>query len=134
MIGKRAFASCISVEKVTLSSGLARIEDGMFQGCEKLFDVTIGGNVETLGSEVFDHCIALGKIILPESVKPIGLRAFNACTGLVEVWSTPRRHPCGEARSLCSAMISITMYALSMSLIRQRAFTVRRKIGRTSKK
>lgn len=66
-------------------SGVERIGDSAFQGCEKLTGISIPESVSAIGTAAFNGCRGLAEISIPGSVKVIGDSAFIDCNGLTAV-------------------------------------------------
>ena len=78
-IGKSAFASCKSLEKVVLPSNLKIISEGMFSGCSSLESITVPEGVTTINYSAFSGCIGFESFTLPEGVTTIEDFAFAGC-------------------------------------------------------
>ncbi|MGN1050996.1 MAG: leucine-rich repeat protein [Acutalibacteraceae bacterium] len=84
-IGAWVFDSCESFIKVTIPSGVTKIDEGAFSCCSGLTDISIPKTVTYIGSNVFSDCTSLEKIVLPAGVTSIGEYVFSDCTKLKEV-------------------------------------------------
>lgn len=61
-IGQGAFWECISLEQVTIPSGIAGIEANAFWGCKNLKEMIIPDSVLSISSNAFDSCTGLESI------------------------------------------------------------------------
>ncbi|NCB29724.1 MAG: leucine-rich repeat domain-containing protein, partial [Clostridia bacterium] len=107
VVGEHAFASS-AVEKVVLSNGIERVEEGAFASCSALREVVLpqslhsigdlafedcgslatvsfGDELETIGKQAFYYDRALTGITLPDSLRSIGENAFEGCIGLTQI-------------------------------------------------
>lgn len=74
-IGPRAFASNVSVRKITLNEGLTSIGEEAFCGCTRLQEVAIPESLEEIGAAAFS-CTAITSLYLPARctrVEPLAL-------------------------------------------------------------
>lgn len=80
-IGHGAFACCNDLKRVTFLPGskMAKIEDGMFDGCRYLENVILPESVIHIGGYAFAECMSLQEIAIPDTVTTIGERVFLAC-------------------------------------------------------
>lgn len=76
-IGAGAFASCPSLQSVTIPGSVLSIERRAFLWCSALEHITIPDGVRTIGKEAFFGIESLRDVILPSSVSSIGNEAFN---------------------------------------------------------
>ena len=74
------------LEKYEIPSGISRIENGVFFGCNVLKSVIIPNGVASIGNSAFEGCESLTSIILPESVISIGEFAFFGCSSLTDIY------------------------------------------------
>ena len=65
--------------------GVRTIEDGAFAYCVKLKKVVISTDLASIGNGAFTYCTNLSYINIPNSVTFIGNEAFNACYNLWRV-------------------------------------------------
>lgn len=75
------FKKLKTLEKVTFSTNVTKIEPGLFFECESLKEIDIPSNVKEIPNSTFYNCYALSSIILPESLLSIGDCAF-CCTNI----------------------------------------------------
>ncbi len=83
-LGKQAFATCASLQQVTLGTGVTKLEDSLFNKCSALQSLTINGTLESIGDSVFIECGQLATITYAgrsEQWKPLVL---------VEIYHTGR--------------------------------------------
>lgn len=55
-IGAYSFEECVKIKKITIPSGVKRIENYAFSGCVKLHKVTIPASVKKIGKNSFAGC------------------------------------------------------------------------------
>ena len=82
VIGKKTFAYCRVLIKVTLPETLERIEDFAFFGCSLLMKIVIPSQIKHLGRSTFNCCRSLRKVVLPEGLEKISKYAFAQCQSL----------------------------------------------------
>ncbi len=75
----------MSMETLTLTNGVGKIENDAFFGCSALKNVTVPGSVKSIGANAFSECRALLDVTVEEGVKTIGDYAFCECTSLVSI-------------------------------------------------
>ena len=78
-IGKTPFTQCLSLEDVTLSSGLSSICENAFDTCWKLSRVYIPDSVTRIEKNAFIDCKSLSSLSIPKNVTYIGENAFRGC-------------------------------------------------------
>lgn len=81
-VGSQAFYDCVSLESVTIRTGITTIESATFYGCKSLRIIHIPEGVTSIGSSAFHGCSALERVSLPETLESIGSNAFQNCTAL----------------------------------------------------
>lgn len=79
----KSFASCYRLQKVTLSSSVANLEESCFNGCIGLSNITLD-NVKYVGVSAFESCTTLVSINMPK-VEFIKDYAFFKCNRLSTV-------------------------------------------------
>lgn len=84
-IGKKAFAGCAGLTRVTLPQGLREIGDRAFAGCTGLNWVQLPEGLRAIGSGAFAGCSGLFGIELPQGVRKIGKGAFAGCSSLARL-------------------------------------------------
>lgn len=67
---------------VVLPSGLKRIGEAAFAGCNRLEAVTFPTSLESIGRYAFSACEAISAVVLPGSVTNIESGAFSRCDAL----------------------------------------------------
>jgi len=81
-IDKRAFANCISLESITLPSGLKNFGDAeTFKNCTSLKTIVLPDGMKYLGVETFKGCTSLESIVM-KGVGSIDISAFEDCAKL----------------------------------------------------
>ena len=84
-IGRDAFASCSSLQKVNLACKITNIQKGMFYECANLTSVSLPTTVLTIESDTFTNCSKLKTVTLPSGLTSIGNNAFRGCSLLNNV-------------------------------------------------
>ncbi len=84
-IGKKAFAGCTGLTRVSLSQGLREVGDGAFRGCTGLNWVQLPEGLRKIGKGAFAGCSNLFGIELPQGVRKIGKGAFAGCSSLARL-------------------------------------------------
>ncbi len=79
----KSFASCYRLQKVTLSSSVANLEESCFNGCIGLSNITLD-NVKYIGISAFESCTTLVSVNMPK-VEFIKDYAFFMCNRLSTV-------------------------------------------------
>ena len=75
----------VPVTEATIPSGIKKINNYAFYGCESLTSITIPGSVTSIGSTVFYNCSNLTSVSIPDSVTSIGNYVFYGCKSLTGV-------------------------------------------------
>lgn len=76
-ISASMFRLCSELYRVTILSGVTKIDQLAFSMCKKLSSIVIPETVNYIGEAAFDTCIALKTIVIPENITYIGRYAFN---------------------------------------------------------
>ena len=74
-VGEEAFREN-KISSVVVPSGITRIDEKAFFGCEELTSVTLPEGLTFIGEEVFAQC-PISTIVLPQSLVRIGEQAFE---------------------------------------------------------
>ena len=74
-----------SLQKITMSEGVASIGSYAFYGCGYVPDITIPESMTAIGEEAFAGCRGLTGVTVPKNVRSIGAGAFGGCTNLTEI-------------------------------------------------
>ena len=62
IIGRSAFAKCVSLRKISIGRNMKIIEHDAFEGCEKLKTILGGESVQRIGWRAFKNCKSLKKM------------------------------------------------------------------------
>eukprot|EP00980_Cylindrotheca_fusiformis_P026496 scaffold16300_cov150-Cylindrotheca_fusiformis.AAC.7 len=81
-IGYGAFAFCLSLQKVIVSSASTRLGIEAFANCHSLISVELPEGLQVIVERLFYFCISLTTVKIPSSVIKIGARAFHGCRSL----------------------------------------------------
>lgn len=81
-IGKRAFADCRSLLKISIPDTVTDLGTDTFLGCTELRTVTLGKGITTIGSGTFMDCEFLSTVTVPKNVVKIEEQAFSGCSYL----------------------------------------------------
>lgn len=84
-IGFKAFAHCINLRDLVISSDLITLNNQTFYGCTNLTNITFNGDVETLGDQTFYECSSLTNVDFIGKVNTIGNQAFYQCNNLTSI-------------------------------------------------
>ena len=107
-IGQQAFLACSNLESVTIGTGLEKLGEGVFGGCNWYYnfpsgeavyigkilytykgtvsgEFTIKDGTVSIADNAFDGQKNMTSITIPQSVKYIGQYAFRDCSSLKEV-------------------------------------------------
>ena len=84
-IGQFAFQNCTSLQSVTISQGIARIQNDAFSGCSSLQSVVIPSSVTNIWWGAFEDCCSLKSVTLPAGLESLGDAAFSGCTSLESI-------------------------------------------------
>jgi len=85
VIDTGAFNGCQRLEAIALPDSVTAIGDEAFFNCERLADLALPGGVTEIGSRTFFYCESLVEFSIPDGVTRIGEEAFAFCTGLTAV-------------------------------------------------
>lgn len=83
-IARNGFANC-TITKITLPSGLEKINQGAFKSCVALTEIVIPDKVTTIPSNAFSNCAELTSVTLGKAVTSVGDSAFYECAKLASV-------------------------------------------------
>ena len=75
-LGNWAFSGCDSLETVTINCNVAEFGNNVFTGCDVLKNLNIGPEVQNLGKSTFSSCPALEYVRIPGSVELVDVRLF----------------------------------------------------------
>lgn len=118
-----AFYGCTTLETITLSGKIEKIDDYTFSGCTSVKKYSLEGVTEEVGNYAFNGCTSLIEVNF-KGVKTIGAHAFDGCTSLGKE-STVAEHPVkladvtviGEyAFNGCTAITRVTLNANGVKL------------------
>ena len=85
-INGAAFANCVKLEKIDLSSTQVKgIDAFAFRGCTNLKEVTFSNTLVEIREKAFYECSALLEVDFPQSLTKIAGGAFAYCTSLKRV-------------------------------------------------
>ncbi|MBQ9278128.1 MAG: leucine-rich repeat protein [Lachnospiraceae bacterium] len=80
-IGKKAFMSCNSLERISGSIDVDNINDETFRNCILLEEIGIKGKLDKIGKKAFKECHNLYSLFIDDKsqLKNIGSGAFSGC-------------------------------------------------------
>lgn len=81
-LDKAAFSDCSALSEIVLSSSLKTVAYKAFFRCGQLTELSLPLGVESLGELAFGQCTALATLTLPSSLKEIGVQTFYKCSAL----------------------------------------------------
>lgn len=84
-LGTLSFQSSVSLEAVSIGSGIQVIGSGAFQDCSKLSRVEIPSTVQTILEDAFRDCTGITELIIQEGLRTVDSGCFSGCIGLKEV-------------------------------------------------
>ncbi|MBR6028794.1 MAG: leucine-rich repeat domain-containing protein [Clostridia bacterium] len=76
-IGRNAFSSVKTLEKVTITGGVEIISDGAFNACRSVREVRMAEGVREIQSSAFVFCPSLSRMNLPASLEKIADQAIG---------------------------------------------------------
>ena len=76
-IGARAFARCGELDSITITAGIDKLSDRMFEDCTNLKKIRLSEGLAEIGDKTFFGCRSLDIIAIPDSVKRIGNAVFE---------------------------------------------------------
>ncbi len=85
VIGDKAFAKCIALEKINIPSTVSSIGFESFMDCKNLQEITLPEGLTELGQGAFGRCASLKTMDIPGSVKLLPAYLLSGCTSLEEV-------------------------------------------------
>lgn len=85
VIGDKAFAKCIALEKINIPSTVSSIGFESFMDCKNLQEITLPEGLTELGQGAFGRCASLKTMDIPGSVEVIPAYLLSGCTSLEEV-------------------------------------------------
>ena len=83
-IGNEAFYGCENLKSVSIPNSITSIGEYSFGSCTSLTSIDISEGVTYIGNSCFLGCEALASVTLPESLTQLGNRAFCKCYALHE--------------------------------------------------
>lgn len=84
-VGKKAFAKCKKVTKVTLGAKVTNVKASAFASCKKLKTIKLKASLKTIGTKAFMNAKKVTKLVIPKKVTKIGKSAFAGCAKLKTV-------------------------------------------------
>lgn len=78
-IGSSAFTSCLLLTNITLPSTVTNIGASAFYSCHALTGISLPPNLCSIADSTFQGCLSLQSISIPDSVTNIGYSAFEGC-------------------------------------------------------
>lgn len=100
------------IKEAVILTGVTRIGNNAFRGCDQLTSVTIPKGVTTIGTHAFDGCRQLSSVGFPEGLTNIGEYAFVFCDQLKSVDIPKDVTSIGDrAFQNCHALSSVTISA-----------------------
>lgn len=150
-VGKEAYKACKEINKLIISEGIVKIDDGAFTNCMSLSEVmlpdslheigtgddkSINGafentaikeirlpkNIIFIGQSTFMRCRKLKSIVLPDNIKKIEDFTFRACDSLESVSLSEGISIIGKkAFSGCVSLTSIN-FPKNLNIIEEEAF------------
>ena len=84
-IDDNIFENCDKLETVVIPDTVTEIGNNAFAGCKSLKSVNIPNDVTKIGNGAFNGCSVLEKVIIPNKVIEIGDEAFKDCELLENV-------------------------------------------------
>ena len=87
VLKKQLFRGCENLKSVTFGANAqtVQMEEGPFASCSSLETITLPPKIEKVSAGAFTSCYKLKSIIIPEGVKSIGSGAFIDCDSLTEI-------------------------------------------------
>lgn len=109
-VGKKAFAQCKSLERITLPCTVTSIGMEAFFDCTSLKELVLNEGIQKIYPQAFERCKSLQSITIPSSMVEIGRFTFNDCKCLREVFLNEGLQKIGvNAFSCCHSLQSITI-------------------------
>ena len=68
-----------------MNSGLEKIDNFVFDGCESLESITLPSTVTDIGVETFIGCKSLREVVLNEGLRKIEGSSFGCCSSLESI-------------------------------------------------
>lgn len=78
-----SFGDCVSLESITIPSGVTTLDTRAFKGCKSLTDIALPDSVTYVGHDAFAKCSKLASISIPDAAIQIASSAFGDCESLV---------------------------------------------------
>lgn len=95
---------------VEILSGIKRIPDSAFYGCEGLEKIILPDTLEYIGCAAFRYCSALTEINIPDSVTQMDASTFYGCSDLKKVTLPSRLTAIGSEMFVgCSSLVEIVV-------------------------
>ena len=88
-IGARAFDQNLSIQSITMSDNVRKIETAVFANCRNLTKVVLSDSLITIGDGAFYNCKNITELEIPQSVDTIGMYAFQISECKKKVWEVP---------------------------------------------
>ena len=85
IICDEAFASCISLQHISIPDSVLIIGKSAFNSCESLQQIIIPNSVTSIGRLAFYYCLSLQQISIPDSVTYIDEGTFECCKLLKKI-------------------------------------------------
>jgi len=86
-IEDNAFKDCTQLKEVVFNTGLRKIGDNAFYGCELLGmgSITLPSTLTVIGRSAFEDCSSLRVVVLNEGLTKIDRWTFDSCKSLVSI-------------------------------------------------
>ena len=84
-IAPYAFKDLKTIEKITLSEGIAEVGDFAFDGCTALKEVSVPSSVSSVGQDIFSGCDRLEKLFFDASCPPDPDNPFMSAPSLYSI-------------------------------------------------
>ncbi len=76
VLGRQVFRGLTNLQKVTIGTGITKIENQTFGGCTSLTEVDMHYGIKEISKSAFFGCTSLKEVVLPEGLETIGEQAF----------------------------------------------------------
>jgi hypothetical protein len=82
--GKEILLGCRSLERITFSTKLRKIEVGLISRCRKLRKIYLPQNIEIVCNGAFAECSRVERFEYENLDIVMGVKVFDGCTSLLE--------------------------------------------------
>ena len=106
----QAYKGRLDILKVRFSSGVKKVGESAFWGCNRIKDILFANGLEDIGACAFSNCSGITNLPLPDTLNTIGNGAFAMCSGIIYLRIPKRVTSLGKVTFTgCSGIVDIEL-------------------------